>query len=285
MNIAFCLDLNFSEYCSVAIQSIINNHASKNKITFYILSFFRNKKINIIKNQIKNLGHNSVDLYIDKSKFNNFQIHSHFSEANYLRLFLSELLPLNVERILYLDCDLIVLSDLTSLYNEDLKKYSTAMVPDIPESYKYNHLYFNSGVMLINIDAWRKKAISKKIINYINSFEGKLDFLDQDAINQTIANDVKVLNINWNMITQYFSNDIEKYSKKEKNLILKAKERVNIVHFTSASKPLNYLFKHPYKQIFLNYLKETPFKNTRKRNKTLKTILKKLRIYIRKKLN
>lgn len=285
MNIAFCVDNNYVPYCTTAIQSIIQNNNSERQITFYITHFPDVKNIDTALNHIKSLGHIGISIAVDDTNFKRLPVHSHISKTTYHRLYLAELLPLDIGRILYLDCDLIVQNELFELFNENLDGYSTGMIPELANrSFANGKLQYNAGVMLIDLNKWREKKLGNKVIAYIVSQKGALEWLDQTAINDTIWEDIKSIDIKWNMITQYFSKDLNCYSKDEKELIENRKSNANIIHFTTDSKPWDYLNGHPYRQHFLNYLKKTPFDKIKLSNKTPKTILKKFRRFIRSKL-
>ena len=285
MHIVFSVDSNYVPYCATAIQSIIQNNNCKNPICFYITHFPNVKNIDIILSHIKSLGHIGVSIAVDDANFETLQVHSHISKTTYHRLYLSELLPLDIERILYLDCDLIVQGGLYELFNENLDGFSAAMIPELANRSSANgKLQYNAGVMLIDLHKWREKKLGTKIIDYIVSQKTALEWLDQTAINDTIWEEIKSIDIKWNMITQYFSKELTDYSKDEKKLIQSRKSDAKIIHFSTESKPWDYLNYHPYRSHFFDYLKKTPFEKIKLSNKTPKTILKKFRRAIRNKL-
>ena len=285
MNVVFCVDSNYVPYCTTAIQSIIQNNNCEEQITFYITHFPDVKNIDIVLNHIKSSGHIGIGIAVDQSKFNTLQVHSHISKTTYQRLYLAELLPIDIGRILYLDCDLIVQSTLFELFNHNLDGYSTGMIPELANKSSANgKLQYNAGVMLIDLNKWREKKLGNKIIDYILSQKEALEWLDQTAINDTIWEDIKSIDIKWNMITQYFSKNLSAYSKEEKKLIENRKSNANIIHFTTDSKPWDYINDHPYRPCFFNYLEKTPFYKIKLSNKTPKTILKKFRRAIRSRL-
>ncbi|NCG08106.1 MAG: hypothetical protein GWO81_00820 [Verrucomicrobia bacterium] len=286
MNIALCLDLNFLPYCSTTIQSVIENHSSKDRIHFFISYTFDSKFLTPILRQISAAGHQVTCLTINSNRLKKFQTRAHFTEANYLRLFLPELLPENITRALYLDSDLIVRTDLTELYQENLKGFSTAMAPELQnKNHNPRHKrYYNSGVLLMDVQAWRNGNNSERIITYTKEHPEKLEFVDQDAINNTIHDETKSLDLRWNCITPYYNAKLERdYSAKHIELIKAAISKSSIVHFTTASKPWNYINCHPYKKEYWQYLNNTPYKNTRPTGKNFSHMLKKLEIYIRHK--
>ena len=286
MNIALCLDSNFLPYCSTTIQSIIENHWSKDRINFFIIYAFDNKLLTPILTQISHAEHHATCLTFSSFRLKGLRNRAHFTETTYLRLFLPVILPENITRVLYLDSDLIVRADLTELYQEHLDGFSTAMVPEFEKKNQdpRQQQYYNSGVMLMDVEAWRNSNLSEKIINYAKEYPEKLEFADQDAINNTIHEQIKCLDIKWNCITPYYDKNMENnYSAEHIKLIKAALSESSIVHFTTASKPWNYINCHPNKKEFWQYLYNTPYKNTRPVGKNFRNMLKKLEIYIRHK--
>lgn len=150
------------------------------------------------------------------------------SKAAYARLFLSDFLQ-EQDRCIYLDTDLLICVDLNELYETNLKGHIAGCVNDIsvraPNSLalqmyrlKQNfglqnpEMYFNSGVMLIDLNAWRKHEIGKKSVQIgIEKFDF-LDSQDQDVLNISLEGHWLALDVRWNTsqyeAKQYFDNGI-----------------------------------------------------------------------------
>ena len=117
----------------------------------------------------------------------------HIDISFMLRLFVAQMIPENICKILYLDVDTLVVSSLKTL--EDIKfekDTALAAVNDIVREDDYTrlnidknrHTYFNAGVMLINVDFWRKKNVSQKCIDLFLNNPQKYKFHDQDLLNK-----------------------------------------------------------------------------------------------------
>lgn len=110
---------------------------------------------------------------------------------------LADYLPQNVNKVLYLDGDILVLKDLKLLYDVNLNGKAVGMCDNqlVPEykMYKFEKPYFNSGVILIDLNLWRKQKLSEKCLKYlhenIDNFIPNSDtetyflYPDQDLIN------------------------------------------------------------------------------------------------------
>lgn len=132
------------------------------------------------------------------------------SNSTYARCFIPELLA-EVSRCIYLDTDLIVCSDLNALQTLDLQGKSSACVIDggIASSEQQQRLrcnlklkdplhYFNSGVIVMDLDVWRRRQIQANVLNIAHDNHDMLDQMDQDALNMALTDDWLTLDPKWN---------------------------------------------------------------------------------------
>jgi lipopolysaccharide biosynthesis glycosyltransferase len=132
------------------------------------------------------------------------------SKSPYARFFIPEYLD-GVSRCIYLDTDLIVCSDLNALQSLDLQGKSSACVIDggidtpqqqqrLRDKLKLQnpHQYFNSGVIVMDLDAWRDRHIQSKALAVAQDNYDLLDQMDQDALNIVLAGDWLILDPKWN---------------------------------------------------------------------------------------
>lgn len=139
--------------------------------------------------------------------------HGHFPPEAAFALLLPHLLP-NLDRILFLDADLLVLDDLAGLWEVSLGDCVLAAVQDpaiplcsSPRGVKHtgqlgipvNAPYFNAGVMLIQLNEWRKWDVSNRAFAYLRHAGGRLDFLHQEALNAAVWNNWLRLDPRWNV--------------------------------------------------------------------------------------
>ena len=205
------------------------------------------------------------------------------SGAAYYRLFIPELLPSNLDRAIYLDCDLVVKSDLKKLWETDFQDNYILAVQDIWVPYisstvtiPYQELsipgdskYFNSGVMVINLKKWRDDKITKKMIEYINSTQdyvreyGQHILLDQNVLNILLANRWGELDPRWNLtpaiIDLFAAWQDSMFSQETYNQLI---NKPYIIHFATDRKPWN--SRHTYfKAAFFDYLDMTAWSGWR----------------------
>ena len=189
----------------------------------------------------------------------------------YFRLFLTEILPDTINKVLYLDGDVIVRDSLLPLWNMDISDYPLAAATDCmvaaePEEferlgYPMSYGYFNSGVCLINLDFWRKHNCIKDFISLLDDGE-KLRYYDQDVLNMLFHTSKLNLPIKYNLMTVFlYKNPKWKNTKFEQEIIESLHEPV-IIHYAGGDKPW---FKYnenepPLSTLFYKYQKCTIWK-------------------------
>lgn len=161
MKIAFCINDNYYDKVAVVITSILENNIDNN-IDFYIFNSDLSKqnfeKLYSLKFKYKNFT--LTEIKINPKIFSKFNISiKHTSIETYFRYLIADSLP-NIDKILYLDADLIVNNNISDFYNVDLNDYYIAGVEDLYiKNTKYkkeinlsaNDIYINAGVLLMNL--------------------------------------------------------------------------------------------------------------------------------------
>lgn len=256
-NICLSCDNNYAQYAGVVIASILLNSDDKSFFNFYILdgNIEQENKDKIEKlKEIKNFNLNFIS--IDENLFEVYKkigTHSYISLSAYYRLKLASLLP-KIDKVLYLDCDVIVSSDLTELFETDISEYYAAGVKDIavnssgyvPKLEKGN-IYFNSGVLYFNLDKIRKDNIESEFEKYtIENFD-KIRVGDQEIINVVCQGKIKELSSTWNVQSSNFVNRSD-YTKNP-----------NIVHYVGRNKPWKFGSINYWKNLYFNVLEKTPW--------------------------
>lgn len=180
-----------------------------------------------------------------------------FSLANYYRLFLPLVVPDSVERLLYLDIDTIVLNDLSSVYSTNLDNSPVAAVADavIKKSPALGintpGLYFNSGVLLIHIAAWKRLLVTEQSIQFILQHPEKISWADQDALNF-------LLHKNWVVLEQKYNVQSPAVPVgSPKMLAAFAREQV-VIHYNSSNKPWKPFCTHGLQFLYQYYFNRSP---------------------------
>lgn len=252
INICLACDNNYSKYAGVVIASILSNANSTDDLNIFILdggiSDEQKEKIYSLKS-INDCNINFIK--IDDSLFEDYKkvkTHAYITVATYYRLKLPSLLP-NVDKIIYLDCDTIVTSSLIDFFNTDITDYAIAGVLDISKKIlKKNPKYFNAGVILMNLEFWRKQNLEKFIFNWGKENINNIKLGDQEILNEVLKNEVKIVNDEWNVQSSNFVNR-SSYTNSPK-----------IIHFVAKNKPWGGKSFSYHKNLYFKNLQLTPWK-------------------------
>ena len=260
MNVLFCFDKRYEQHFGVALTSLLFNNKTL-CIQVYIITDVASQ--NLIKNlnQLKkNKQIEGFHIYeVENKNFPKLKVSLHISEAAYYRLIVTNLLPDILDKILYLDSDLVVVSPLQELYETDINSYYLAAYGSTSKTFQkrlnlQNNLYFNSGVMLINLKKWREDKIGEKAIEFAKKNPEILKNWDQDALNKVIDGQLLVLERKWNSLIDLGREKQMNYDKNNNNNFLK---EANIIHFVGSSKPWFFWIINPKKQIYWLYLNQS----------------------------
>jgi len=204
----------------------------------------------------------------------------HITKATYYRLMLSEILPESIHKVLYMDGDLIVRGSLSPLWDTDVTDYAVAAAPDCFSGwiYQFNRLrlpvekgYFNAGVLLVNLDYWRRHAVINEFCDLIMNRAEDLQYCDQDVLNCVFQDRKTTLPIKYNLSHGFlFKTPLFDYWKNEKELSEALKDPV-VVHFTG-DKPW-YVYQrnvHPFRSTWMHYQDQTIWKGVKQERRPMK---------------
>ena len=239
INVCLAFDDKYVFPALTLLASIMVNSSKEDHYAIYVLDggiTYPNKKV--LMNLSKMLSFDIHFIQIDKKDFANCPIpeKGHFALSNYFRLKIPSLLP-NIEKIIYLDSDTLVKRNLRDLYKTDISDYHLAAVESFTSEKNKKRLklqdslpYFNSGVILINCEKWRKDKVEKKLFDFIYSADlEQLLNVDQDVINCVLRNSILPLLQNWNVETR---TDVD-YPDSFSSIL----ENPYIIHYCSKDKP------------------------------------------------
>ena len=266
INICFSSDNNYAQHLAVTLVSILENKSPDDEIFVYVLD---GGILEENKNKILNLK-NKYDfkikfLPIDSNWHEKFPRgkKNHVTLATYYRLLLPELCP-EVDKLLYLDVDLIVKSSLRELFATDIKDNYFAAVEDSLEELHCKRLgittYCNAGVLLLNLKKWREDNLTEKIFDWMRNNSDIIRLHDQDVVNCVCRDNILKIDKIWNCQTSKYT-----YSKDfVKNILPKAK----IIHYVGEYKPWQPNIRQISKQEYFKYLRLTDYKDYEKVYKT-----------------
>jgi lipopolysaccharide biosynthesis glycosyltransferase len=188
-----------------------------------------------------------------------------------------------LKKAIYLDCDVVVIGDIAELWNCPAENWSILAVEEVKSLIKFlrsdhkkislpeDRPYFNSGVMVMNLEKLRQLASIEICQKIIEENHDRLLFADQDVLNIALQGTWKAISPKFNAL---FWTIEKKYLRKELFMAhfdaQDFKERPVIIHYTDRPKPWDYGCVDPRRKYYKQYLKLTPFKNIRNYKPTLK---------------
>ena len=193
-----------------------------------------------------------------------FGVDDHITLDSYVRLFLPELVGPDIQKLIYLDCDLLVCSELDELWNTDLREHIVGAVPDAFSEghgslgFKDDETYFNAGILLVDVGRWRSAGLTEALVNYIRNNASVLRHHDQDAINGVLRGKILPLSLKWNFTPRHADADprVLGMSRREYMAI---RGKPGIVHFASGFKPWLPGAEPHYKGWYYRYHALTPW--------------------------
>ncbi len=192
----------------------------------------------------------------------------HVSRATYLRLFIPEALHNVASRVIYLDCDTIVVDQLAQLWETDLQGSPIAAAPDeggVTQAERLglseNAFYFNAGVLIFDLSALDPAEFAEHVDRIYRENAEILELQDQDILNLMFEEHVHRLHLRWNTNTRLFTpNDfIPGYDVREANEAMAAP---GILHFTDRRKPWNANCNHPLRNLYWEIRNKTPWRES-----------------------
>ena len=205
INVCFSSDNNYARYLALSLATILDSKEDDDNLHFYILDggLSEDSKRKILN--LKKIADFDIDfIQVDEEKFNDCPLvkGERLTRATYFRLLIPDLIP-DVDKILYMDCDIQVKTSLEELFSYDIEDCYLAAVEDVDAEKNCKRLnlkkYFNAGVLLLNLAKFREINFTSKIFDWIALHKDQIVFHDQDVLNLYFADNVKFLDKKWNL--------------------------------------------------------------------------------------
>lgn len=264
IDIAFGVDVPFVPHMAAVIASLLRT-APGARFRFIILhdgvSAERRASIERIAP-----SHRFCWIEIHDSNLPPFLQRDHYTRAILFRLGLDDLAPPDCHRVIYLDSDVIVLRDIRELWNADLNSCALGAVDDTfttPKQFaaRWNlphqdQRYFNSGVLLIDLDRVRKEGTFRKAMQFVADNDRSVQFSDQDALNWAQWGKWQPLPYQWNAQRMNVISSLTANMPPDQRF---DEHLPGIVHFVGPEKPWVLTGYHPWSWVYWSNLASTPF--------------------------
>lgn len=258
------LDKAYLVPATVTIFSLLKNHP-KQPFRIYLISEENdNEWINPLVNLIREMGSEPVLRPINGQDISKLKVNLHISHATYYRILAAKLI--DESKVIYLDSDLVINGDIRELWEVDLGDRPVGAVQDLfiqdlhRLSLSKTQGYFNSGVLLMNLDQWRKMNLTDLVFDFAKQNPEIIPYLDQCSLNAVLKGNWLRLDPKWNVQTAMLDKGFKAASPLffSEESLNEAKQNPRIIHFTGVYKPWNLGGEHPYKDLFWKYLNQIP---------------------------
>lgn len=265
INIAFCVDNNVSQYLCVALYSILKNADENDMITFYLIqNDFSKKYLDLIwkLRKVKDFELVTIDVTAEESillKRCAVPQKTHYTIATFYKFLIGKI---PVDKVIYLDPDILVLGSLNDLYAQTMNDNMLAGVLDLDyfiylERYKelVHGLYVNTGVLLLDLRKWRQYDMTEQLVDLAEYYK---PIADQDIFNLAFEGKIQRIDFKYNYQICQGSNYYDKFRNVYGiEVIKKAENEPIILHYLGASKPGTELSGKKFNRLYKKYLFET----------------------------
>lgn len=209
INVLYPFDNNYAPFACVSMTSMLVNNKHADAVHVYVLGFgLSDDTIHRFEKTISDYGRDITIINPAPviAKINGLNLPSYRgASVAVARLFVTDFIPEDVERLLYLDSDTIVSGELDQLVNIDLSGNTVGMVCDsVGRDYKKyrdfadNEEYYNGGMIVYDMHKWRERKCTERIISHVQNVRGHYEALDQDLINIVLKGEIKRLDLRYN---------------------------------------------------------------------------------------
>jgi lipopolysaccharide biosynthesis glycosyltransferase len=292
MHVASCVDKKYLQHLGVLLTSLLENKACPGSIAYHVVHDDLDDADKKSFAEIEKKYHAAV-IFHDASalaeQYTQVVRYGHVSRAGLYRLSIPEILPPEVKKVLYLDCDIVINGDIFDLWSTNVDGYVAAAVEDAVPFSRHRSLmmpekslYFNSGVLLINMEEWRSFGATAKVFKFMVDFPERRVYNDQDGLNA-------ILHSRWLRLPPKYNQQSALHYLPRKRLVYAKEEHAEalstpaIIHYTGVvgnTKPWRYVDVHPLKKSYYKYLRLSAWHTYVARPKSIADVLTKAYLWL-----
>lgn len=253
-------DNNYAQHCVAMLCSLFDNNKSYTFCVHILINNLSEQNRVAITEMAKSYGNEAIFHVVDESLLEGLQYRKHrpLTKAAYYRVLLPSIIDETIERILYLDCDMIVLRDISELFRVDISGYALAATSDVTPWTSEHRIQLNlslhdrafcSGIMLINLKYWREHDAQNRLLEFSRIKREPVYLHDQDSLNYVFRNQWFELPPKWNHSPLSISVGAEKQFDNDEYALCPY-----IMHYSGDLKPW-YDVWFPEKKYYTRFLK------------------------------
>lgn len=263
MELLVTVDKNYILPLQVMLTSLYMNNPGEDVELYLLHSKLQEKELEPLEKQCGRLGYKFFPVKIEDSWFSQAPVTKQYPREMYYRLLAPCFLPQKLHRILYLDPDILVINSLKPLWETDMKGRLFAAAAHTGKTNLANninqvrlgttHKYFNSGVLLINLDQGRKEILPEEVFRYAGEHAKELLLPDQDILNAVFGS--RTLELDdylWNYDARNYSTYLLwSGGVCDMDWVM---ENTGILHFCGKTKPWQAGYIHRFGILYKHYM-------------------------------
>lgn len=263
MNILVSLDENYLPQLRVMLASLLLNNPGAECNIYLLHSGIPQPRLDEMGRSLAARGQTFYPIRVDGALFEKAPVNRYYSQEMYYRLLAGQLLPREVDKILYLDPDILVINSLAPLWKTDLQGSLFAAAAHSGKSELadgVNRLrlgteqpYFNSGVLLMDLARCREEILPEEIFAYVETHAAELILPDQDVLNALYGSQIlPVEDILWNYDARHYADYfVVSHREADVNWVI---EHTAILHFCGREKPWKNRYHHRFGVLYRHYM-------------------------------
>lgn len=262
MNLLVTLNENYFPQLQVLLTSLTINNPGEHFCIWLLHNRLPENLLRNVKCWCEARGHCFFPVQVEEEIFRGAPVSKRYPEEMYYRLLAPYLLPADVDRVLYLDPDILVINPLRELWEMELGDYLFAAAAHTGMTEFANgvnrirlgmgHDYYNSGVLLMNLDQGRKEIHPEELFAYVREHRKELVLPDQDLLNAMYGERILPMDdAVWNYDARNYNNYMVR-SSGQYNLRW-VMEHTSILHFCGKSKPWKPGYLYRFGMLYLHY--------------------------------
>lgn len=252
VRVVYACDDNYAPLTAISAVSLLKHNPDAE--VFLLGCDLRKESIDIVKTRVEKYGgrFRYVDAGGEISRLRAKKVSQYVSYAVYSRIFIGDLFERLSGKVLYLDCDTLVTGPVDDVFSVPLGSAVLALAPDaVHPAYKRvvslspEKPYYNTGVALIDLDGWRRRNCTERLLDELENPNGRNPLGDQDIIVRVLNDETVSLDRKWNYLSQY---------------ILYGDRTVPVIYHFSGNtlgRPWTHSSRHPMRREYMALAAET----------------------------
>lgn len=274
-HVVFCAGRGFFQHAAVAALSLAT--VARGRVAIHVLTCDADPEVEArLRKTLHPYPRVEVCVWrVDPARLAGLFVDRHLSMETYLRFLAPEVLPRDIARVVYLDCDVIVLDDIARLACTDLGGKAVGAVADCdwPDAGSRDrltglglgpqHVYVNAGVLVMDLARWRRDRLAERLLGYCTEQGSRLLRHDQDALNAVLMDDICLLDRRWNLQVLLLSRWAKRGLAQDHAATAAARSNPAILHFSTGEKPWRFRAWTRRKALYFAYRDQTAWRGER----------------------